>query len=353
MLEPDEEFTIVSLSGGIPKKPGEIVSFCLHLGPDFMRDRVIVETSDHARLKLQLSYNWKFQISADCKEEEKRQIFSVRDFIGDTCKNIASRVRGRVASIPFEQFHTDSSDIIREAVFGKKEGVTGRNLLFSQNLLKVTNVDIQSVAPVEQRTRDALQKSVQLAIEIATSSQEALANHEALKEEQIASGKLERQKLKGKVTSEHERKALVTLKASTASARAMGQAQAEAQADSKAALIQAECGVAQATQKAKAIKIRSDARLEHLKLKNQQDIEYKRKQNMLEIKKAKSEAEIESEKFSKIVKSIGTETIKAIALAGPQMQAKLLSGLGLEGFLVTDGTSPINLFNTASGLVQS
>ena len=39
--------------------------------------------------------------------------------------------------------------------------------------------------------------------------------------------------------------------------------------------------------------------------------------------------------------------------AGPEAQAKLLAGLGLKGFVVTDGSSPINLFNTASGMVNT
>ena len=46
---------------------------------------------------------------------------------------------------------------------------------FSQNNLVITSIDIQSVEPVDQRTRDSLQKSVQLAIEITTNSQEATA----------------------------------------------------------------------------------------------------------------------------------------------------------------------------------
>ena len=33
------------------------------------------------------------------------------------------------------------------------------------------------------------------------------------------------------------------------------------------------------------------------------------------------------------------------------MQAKLLKGLGLQGYLVTDGKNPINLFQTAKGMV--
>lgn len=63
MLGPDEQFTVINLSGDKPKRPNVIKSLFLNLGPDFMTDIVTVETSDHARLKLQLSYNWHFDVS--------------------------------------------------------------------------------------------------------------------------------------------------------------------------------------------------------------------------------------------------------------------------------------------------
>ncbi len=58
MLGPDEQFTQLSLSGGKPKKPNVIKSLCVLLGPDFCTDILTIETADHARLSLQLSYNW-------------------------------------------------------------------------------------------------------------------------------------------------------------------------------------------------------------------------------------------------------------------------------------------------------
>lgn len=61
-------------------------------------------------------------------------------------------------------------------------------------------------------------------------------------------------------------------------------------------------------------------------------------------------AVIETQKFEKICKSIGSDTLVSISKAGPEMKAKLLAGLGLKGYLVTDGKNPINLFNTANGL---
>ena len=58
MLNPDEEFTQMSMSGGVPKRPNQIRSLCLLLGPDFCDDKIVVETADHARLELFLGYDW-------------------------------------------------------------------------------------------------------------------------------------------------------------------------------------------------------------------------------------------------------------------------------------------------------
>jgi len=353
MLEPDEHFSIISLSGGDPKKPNAITTLALPLGPDFMNDVVVVETSDHARLKLKLSYNWRFEVERG-DNKQRSLIFSVRDFVGDTCKAIASRVRGAVAAQTFDDFHKNSSQIIRAAVFGvDKEGNVGSKLLFSANLLAVTNVDIQAADPVEQRTRDALHKSVQLAIEIQTNSQEALASHEAMREEQIAEGKLLRQKIKDQAQAEVERKSLVELKAITAAVETTGQAKAEAVARSEASLIKGQAAVKQARLKAEASAIRAEAKLKQLVARQKQDLENKKALDELEIARKQEEARIEALKFKNIIDSIGSETIEAIARAGPEMQAKLLEGLGLQGFLVTDGSSPINLFNTASGLINN
>ena len=71
----------------------------------------------------------------------------------------------------------------------------------------------------------------------------------------------------------------------------------------------------------------------------------------LELARAKRLAEIDAKKFADTVAAIGADTIAAIAEAGPATQAKLLQGLGIQSMLITDGTSPVNLFNTANGLV--
>ena len=105
MLKPDEQFTQLSLSGGKPKRPNTIKALCLLLGPDFCTDIITIETSDHARLQLQLSYNWHFEVLDRDNAKESSKIFSVPDFVGDACKAIASRVRGAVAGVQFDDFH--------------------------------------------------------------------------------------------------------------------------------------------------------------------------------------------------------------------------------------------------------
>jgi len=351
MLGPDEHFTVLSLSGDKPKKPHVIKALSILLGPDFMTDIVTVETSDHARLSLKLSYNWYFEVTRG-NVEEGQKLFQVPDFVGDACKAIASRVRTRVAAVTFDDFHKNSAKIIRTAVFGLDENQKVKNRFqFNANNLVITNIDIQSVEPVDQRTRDSLQKSVQLAIEITTKSQEATARHEAERLEQEAKGHLERQKINDEAAAEGARKKLIELQAESAAVETTGQATAEAKAKAQAQFIEGEANVKQETQKAEATRIRSEANLAQTKLRQAAEIKYQTEIDSLEIGKQKQLAAIETQKFGDIVKAIGPGTIAAIAQAGPEMQAKLLEGLGIKSLLISDGHTPINLFNTAQGLL--
>jgi major vault protein len=114
---------------------------------------------------------------------------------------------------------------------------------------------------------------------------------------------------------------------------------------------QGEAAVKQAELKAQAQRIRTDAQLATKKAMMTQEVEYRKMKDKLEIDRAEKEAKIEAAKFSNVIEALGADTITAIARAGPELQAQLLEGLGLEGFLVTDGNSPVNLFGTAAGLL--
>merc|ERR1711915_353642 len=268
----------------------------------------------------ELSYNWHFEVIDQKDQKEASKIFCVADFVGDLCKALASRIRGAVSSVTFDDFHKNSAKIIQVAVFGidKDSQNPKEEIKFEANNLVVTSVDIRAVEPVDQRTRDSLQKSVTLAIEITTQSQEAAARREAERIEQEAKGKLERQRILD---------------------------------DAEAAKIEAEAAVQAAKLKAEALKIETESELERLNAARAADIRFAIENNNLEVEKAEKMAKIETDKFNQMVASLGKETIQAMANGPQEHQVKMLQSLGLSSTLITDGRTPINLLNTAGGLL--
>jgi len=304
-------------------------------------------------LRLQLSYNWQFDLHG-LSVEEKERIFNVRDFVGDTCKAIGGRVRGAVATSNFEDFHKNSARVIRSAVFGVDERGKINDLFhFNSNHMSITNIDIQSVEPVDERTRESLQKSVQLAIDITTKKQERNARHAANTIEQDARSKIDRQKIQNQTEAEESKQTLIQLQAESAAVASTGTAKAEAEAKAEYYEIESSSDVKQADLSVQASNIEAKSSLEEEKATQDAQLAYEQSIAQLDLQKAARLAGIETGKFKQLVDAISPETIKAIARAGPEMQAKLLKGLGLKGYLMTDGNSPINLFNAAKGMVSA
>merc|ERR1712165_569944 len=101
------------------------------------------------------------------------------------------------------------------------------------------------------------------------------------------------------------------------------------------------------------MRIEADSELERLKAARDAEIQFLTEQNRLEVEKSEKMASIESAKFKAMVDAMGSETIRSIA-SGPQdHQVKMLQALGLQSTLITDGKNPVNLFNTAQGLLGS
>lgn len=351
MLGPDEAFTVLSLSGSTPKRGSVIKALALLLGPDFMTDMFVVETADHARLRLQLSYKWYFDVDRSSETSASR-LFQIPDFVGDTCKALASRIRGAVAGVRFDEFHRNSAHIIQTAVFGlATEGQLNPEFRFRENGLVITNVDIRSVEPVDEETLKSLQKSVQLAIQITTSAQEAAARHDAERIAQEAHARLERQGIIDQREAESERKKLLELQAENAIVATTGEATAEARAQAESSRITGEAAVSIARQEAESTRVRAEAELAQLRARQEAEREHQRVLSELEIAKAERMAQIRTAEFQQQMAALGADTLRAIALAGPEMQVKLLQALGLQSVLITDGRSPINLLGTATGLI--
>jgi major vault protein len=198
VLDPEEEFTLMSLSGKTPKVSGVVNTLYLKLGPTFSSDEFIVESIDHTKLRLKVSYDWIFDIKNDVDSALK--IFKIRDFIGDMVKTLASKIRSTTATIPFEDFHKNSDLYIRKSVFGEDAaGKLNNKLRFEESNLLIRHVDIQSVSPIDATTKELLQKSVSLAIELTTKTYEQEFQIQALIKEQEFKGEVEKLKIQNEI----------------------------------------------------------------------------------------------------------------------------------------------------------
>lgn len=352
LLNPDEVFTILRLSGGKPKVENVIKSLSLALGPDFMTDQLVVETSDHAQLKLELSYSWHFDYDPK-NAEESVKIFSVKDFVGDACKSIASRIRGVVSGTTYNEFHHNSSQIIKKAVFGidSTTKLPRERLMFTANNLVITSVDIRSQEPLDKDISEKLQRNTHIAIEIKSKTTEAKFKHQAALLEQESKGQLELLRLHDENMEETQRKKLLEIQCESREYSQVQRAKLKAECDGEKERVMSETDVKLAESNLKKTRLEVQKEVDLLRFEKELQLETEIKSADHQIASKKLEAQIEVDKVKRMIAAIGPKTLVAMARAGPEAQAKLLSGLGLQGYLISDGKSPINLFNTASGFL--
>jgi major vault protein len=62
----------------------------------------------------------------------------VKDFVGDTCKRLSSRIRGTVQQVNFDNFHKNSADIIYSAIFKKDKDGNWLPFVIQANNLHIT-----------------------------------------------------------------------------------------------------------------------------------------------------------------------------------------------------------------------
>ena len=352
MLEPDEQFCLMSLSGKTPKVPGVIKTLYLSMGPTYTTDKIEVETSDHALLVIEVSFNWFFDAKPN-ENEKHLKIFSVRDCIGEMCSIMASRVRGAVAEMTLNEFHKSSARTIRKAVMGiNNEGKINDKFLFENNLLAISNVDIKNISTKDEKTKEKLQVTVNKAIELTTKSQEEEAKAQADARDQEAKSLLQRKINEDNKSIEELRKPLYELKSKTQTISEIGVKEALANANASTQYIESHTKINIAKNNKEINNLRNTLELEIEKLGHTIKMNYNKEKNEIELNEKNILSQVETEKFAKVIKAIGQDTLVKISQAGPEAQVKLLDALGLEGFIMTDGNNPINLFDFANNIAK-
>lgn len=354
LLQPDEILTLLSLSGGKPKKENVIKSLSLLLGPEIISDLVEVETSDHAKIELDLSYKWHFEYNRENPDDEaNKKLFSVGDFVGDLSKSVSSRIRGTVSSISYEDFHHNSAEIIRGAVFGKEaDGTIRTQRKLHANGLVITSCDIKSQRPIEKDIEEKLKKNTFLAIQIKTKATEMEYTHQTLFLQQESKGELDIKRLEDEALAEQARIELYKIRTEKDAIFSINTALADAKAENEKLQIlgKNKVDLTVLDREEKELLIQTDNHL--AAMQHEIEANYERSINSIEIEEQQQSAAIEIDKLRRMINALGSDTLAKIVNAGPEMQSKMLKSLGLKGYLMTDGKSPINLFDTANGLVQ-
>ena len=142
-------------------------------------------------------------------------------------------------------------------------------------------------------------------------------------------------------------KELCVLQAETAALATTGTATGSAKASAAASDILGESEIKQAEYVAQSSEKEATIALQTEITRHAAELEHQKQLDALAITRSQHLAQIESSKFERMINAISKRTIQAIAQAGPELQSRLLKALGLKGYLVTDGSSPINLFTTA------
>lgn len=105
--------------------------------------------------------------------------------------------------------------------------------------------------------------------------------------------------------------------------------------------------------KAKARKILETSKLNFEKEKAALDLERVRKLKELEIRKSKELGAVDAGKFKQYVECLGRGTLVDLSKAGPELQAEILNSLGLKGYMIMDSNNPVNLFQSATGIMNA
>lgn len=156
----------MKMSSGVPLVEGAVKTLFRDLGPSTLKDQIIIETSDHAKLYLGISYKWHFDTESENNQNAK--MFMIQDFFGDTSKALASRIRGAVSGITFQNFRHSYGEIIENTIFKKDSDGKKIPYRFTSNNLIIEDIAIENVDPVDKKIEESLNKSLNLTFDIET-----------------------------------------------------------------------------------------------------------------------------------------------------------------------------------------
>jgi major vault protein len=139
LLDYDEDLEVLSLSTGTPKTADRLLeTVYLRTASNIISDVIDVETSDLCKVRIHLTYRVNF-------EGDNSKWFDVENYVKFLCDHARSRLKNAVKKLSIREVHSDSINIIRDVLLGEK-GENGRTgLVFKENGMKVSDIEVKHV----------------------------------------------------------------------------------------------------------------------------------------------------------------------------------------------------------------
>ncbi|MCW5800871.1 MAG: hypothetical protein KIT31_00550 [Deltaproteobacteria bacterium] len=150
LLDYDESLEVLTLSRGVPKVTDKLLETpYLRVENNQVSDVIAVETADHVRVQLHLSYRVDF-------EGDPLRWFAVENYVKLLCDHARSVLKGQIRKLSIESFYATSTDQIRTFVLGTAADGRRPGMLFPANGMRVVDVDVLKVVLEDDKIRALL-----------------------------------------------------------------------------------------------------------------------------------------------------------------------------------------------------
>ena len=140
LLEYDETLELMELSSGKPKTTDDLVNTAyLRVRNNKISDIATAQTSDLVEVSLKLSYRVTFE------GEDHEKWFSVENYVKFLCDHLRSLIRAAVKKVGVEEFNDTATELVRDTILGVSKEDKREGRLFTENNMRVYDVEILSV----------------------------------------------------------------------------------------------------------------------------------------------------------------------------------------------------------------
>jgi len=144
LLEYEEWLEVLQLSRGRPKNDHNALETCyLRVSGNRISDQIVLETEDFVDVIVDVQYGVEFVGET---EDEQIQWFNYKDYVKFFCSHLRSRLRASARKMKLADLYSNMADFVRDIVLGEKpEGGHRPGMLFKENNMKVTEVDVSLI----------------------------------------------------------------------------------------------------------------------------------------------------------------------------------------------------------------